>query len=107
VMVEDTGKIEDREWRRIQVEDEALDMLLFQFLQELIFYKDAEKLLLRVAAVEIIKEKESFRLSAEAFGEELDPVRHELNVDVKAVTLYRLSVEETKGGWKATVILDI
>ena len=107
VMVEDLEKIENRERRRIEVEDDAYDMLLFQFLQELIFYKDSERLLLRVEEIEIERKNGNFRLSAEAFGEELDPERHELNVDVKAVTLYRLSVEETSHGWKAIVILDI
>ena len=40
-------------------------------------------------------------------GEPIDPQRHRLRVDVKAVTLHRFSIEKTAQGWEATVILDI
>lgn len=52
-MVVDLETIEPKEVREVQLESESLDMLLFQLLQELIFYKDAERLLLRVARVEV------------------------------------------------------
>jgi len=107
VMVQDLDTIADQERRHVQVEAEAPDMLLFELLQELIYYKDAEQLLLRVPAVRICHEADRVRLSAEAYGERLDPERHELIVDVKAVTLHRFRVEQTPGGWRAFVILDI
>jgi SHS2 domain-containing protein len=40
-------------------------------------------------------------------GEELDMNRHDLVVDVKAVTLHQFRVEKTDRGWEAFVILDI
>ena len=46
-------------------------------------------------------------LEAEARGEPLDPLRHRLQADVKAVTLHRLRVEQTARGWEASVVLDI
>ena len=42
VMVEDLDTIASEKQKALSVEDEAIDLLLFQFLQELIFYKDAE-----------------------------------------------------------------
>jgi SHS2 domain-containing protein len=107
VMVADLETIVEREVRTLRAEDAELDMLLFQLLQELIFYKDAEKLLLRVKTLEIRKLENGFALQAEAGGEELDPARHDLVVDVKAVTLHRYRVEQTGRGWEASVILDI
>jgi SHS2 domain-containing protein len=107
IMVEDLSTIADREHRTLTVEADALDMLLFELLQEQIFYKDAERLLLRVPKVQIRHQEDHFMLSAEAYGEELNPDRHELVVDVKAVTLHRFEVKQTSQGWKATVILDI
>lgn len=107
VMVEDLATIEDRARRTIQVEADAIDMLLFEFLQELIFYKDAERLLLRAPQVQIQRQDGHSTLTAEAFGEELNPNKHELVVDVKAVTLHRFRVEQTSRGWEAMVILDI
>lgn len=106
-MIVDLETIEPKEAREAQLESESLEMLLFQLLQELIFYKDAERLLLRVARVEIQGGEGACTLEAEMRGEGIDPDRHDLIVDVKAVTLHRYRVEETPDGWKSTVILDI
>lgn len=106
-MVSDLSTIHERTVRVLEAADEAVDFLLFQTLQELIFYKDAESLLLRIKKVSIDKDPDGYRLTAEAAGEAIDPTRHELVVDVKAVTLYRFEVKETEKGWRATVILDV
>ena len=107
VMVGYLGTIAERETRLVQAEETAVDMLLFQLLQELIYYKDAERLLLRIKSLEIRRLDGRYVLKAEACGEELDSARHDLVVDVKAVTLHRYRVEPTARGWEATVILDI
>jgi SHS2 domain-containing protein len=107
VMVADLATIAEHESRSLQAEETEVDMLLFQLLQELIFFKDAEKLLLRVKHIEIRQLDGRFLLRAEARGEQLDPTRHDLVVDVKAVTLHRFNVKQTAEGWEATVILDI
>ncbi len=107
VMVGDLATIVDRVTRQVSAEEAELDMLLFQLLQELIFYKDAERLLLRVRNLEIRHSAGRYAMKAAAYGEELDPARHDLVVDVKAVTLHRFRVESTARGWEATVILDV
>jgi SHS2 domain-containing protein len=106
-MVDDLGAIAAREIRTLEAEDSQTDMLLLQLLQEIIFFKDAERLLLRVHAVEILPRAGGQRMRAEMRGEEIDTARHNLAVDVKAVTLHRFRVERTARGWEATVILDI
>ena len=90
-----------------QLQAEAIDLLLFALLQELIFYKDAERLLLKLLEANIQEQNEGWVLTAVLGGEPIDPNRHELLVDIKAVTLHRFHVEPFKGGWKAFVILDV
>lgn len=108
VMVDELKTIEEIERRRIDIRAESIEMLLFEFIQELIFFKDAEQLLLRVSRLLIEKENSGFNLQAELYGEVLDPGKHALIADVKAVTLHRFQVAQTPGkGWKATVVLDI
>lgn len=107
VMVEDLDEIAGREKKVIRVEAPSLDMALFDLLQELIFYKDAEELLLRVTRVDLVSEDDRILLIADAWGEKIDRDRHQLLVDVKAVTLHRFKVAETPKGWAATVVLDI
>ncbi len=107
VMVGDLVSISDEQHRKIEVDSDAIDMLLFELLQELIFYKDAQRLLLRVSGVRIREQDGQFILQAEAYGEELDMEKHDLVVDVKAVTLHQFRVEQTPEGWEALVIVDI
>lgn len=107
VMVEDLGTITERLWREVSVEAETLEMLLFQFLQEFIYYKDAEQLLLRAARMRFKEQEGMWMVIARAYGEMLDPGKHPLNVDVKAVTMHQFAVTEDQGQWKARVVLDI
>ena len=90
-----------------RLEHEKLDLLLLLFLQELIFYKDARKLLLHAEHVGIVEREGLFYLDALVSGEQLDAGRHCLLVDVKAVTLHRLQLQFEEGLWKAVVVLDV
>jgi SHS2 domain-containing protein len=107
VMVEDVASVRPLEHRRLNVEREALDLLLFAFLGELLYRKDAEQLLLRVPRVAIATAQNGFALEADAAGEKIDPERHRTGVDVKAVTLYRFDLRRTQAGWEAFVIVDV
>jgi len=106
VMVADLAAILRRDTVTVDLEETDLDLLLFSFLQELIFYKDARQLLLRTSRI-AITEVDGTHLRAILSGERIDPLRHKLDVDVKAVTLYRFRVEKVGEGWEAQVILDI
>lgn len=91
----------------ISLEHEELDLLLLSFLQELIFYKDARKLLLHADKVQIEEQEGLFLLNAVVSGEQIDVDRHRLLVDVKAVTLHRLQLQFEDDLWKAVVVLDV
>ena len=107
VMIDNIEAIQPRETRRIELSNDKIDMLLFDFLQELIFLKDAERLLLRMREVHIDEKDERYFLKATAEGEPVDAERHHQRADVKAVTLHDFSVERENGVWKARVLLDI
>lgn len=106
-MVERLDAIEGKEEVCFTLAESDLEMLLFDFLQEFIYFKDARRLLLVVEALEIDLKSTPLTLSARTRGEKLDPERHPLLTDVKAVTMHRFRLEQTGGGWKATVVLDI
>lgn len=107
VMIDNLDAIEPRETRHIELSNDKIDMLLFDFLQELIYFKDADRLLLRVRDAQIEHRDEKYFLKAKAAGELLDVARHLQRADVKAVTLHDFSVEKEDGGWRARVLLDI
>ena len=91
----------------VQVESESIEMLLFDFLQELVFLKDTQALLLHPERIRITPTAPSPCLVATMDGEKVDPARHALAVDVKAVTLHRFGLERTAEGWRAQVVVDV
>lgn len=107
VMVEDLNSIARKEKRKVSLKDENIEILLFQFLQELVYYKDAEQLLLRTSKMQIKESNGNYTIEAELSGEPLDPEKHKLHVDIKAITLHQFKILQTKRGWEATVVLDI
>ena len=106
-MVEDLASIASKEEISFELSHKELDLLLFNFLSELVFLKDARRLLLRVRSVSISETDGMFAAKVAAYGEQINSRKHTLLSDVKAVTLYRFSLEKTADGWRAFVVLDI
>lgn len=79
------------------------EFLLFDWLKELLYRFDAEHQVFGRFEVTV----RSDGLTATAWGEPLDPARHLLNHEVKAITYHELKVEPTNGGWRAEAIVDI
>jgi SHS2 domain-containing protein len=107
VMIDNLEAIEPREAQEIELSNDNVEMLLFDFLQELIYFKDAKRLLLRARETHIDQKGDTYVLKAKVAGERLDDTRHQQRADVKAVTLHGFSVEKDGGNWKARVLLDI
>jgi SHS2 domain-containing protein len=87
----------------ITVGGTELDYLLFDWLRELLFRFDADHLLLSKFDVATSESG----LKATCWGEPIDPARHVLSHEVKAVTFHGLRVEQDDDGWIAEVIVDI
>ena len=89
----------------IELEAEDAEMLLYNLLNKLVYYKDAESLFFKKFKVQTFGN--GLRLKADLYGEELDPQKHPLKLDVKAVTLHGFKIWKEKGEYKASVVLDI
>ena len=75
-------------------------------MNELVYLRDAEELLLHPERVEIDL-GESVRLRAELSGERIERARHALLSEVKAATVHGLRVAKTAEGWTAAATLDV
>jgi SHS2 domain-containing protein len=102
-IVEDLGAVEPRQPVHIQLTADSSEYLLFDWLKELLYRFDAEHLVLGRFEVRVGEHT----LTATAWGEPLDPSRHALGHEVKAITYHGLRVERTADGWLAEVIVDI
>lgn len=79
------------------------EKLLFEFIEELIYLKDAEYLVFKNFKVKI----KNNNLKALIEGEKINSKKHKLLLDVKAITLHKYRLSKTKDGYKATILLDI
>lgn len=95
-MIDNLEAIALKETRTFSLENDELDMLLFNFLQEFVYYKDSELLLLRAQQVHIEQKNGEYHLTAVTQGETLESDRHEQRVDVKTVTLHRYPIGKNR-----------
>ena len=106
-MIEDLAAIRPRVTKTWTHESESAEQLVFEFLQELIFLKDAELLVFGAVRARAEKKGAAWVANVTMQGEPVDGSRHEQAVDVKAVTYHMYKVEARGGRWKAFVVLDV
>jgi SHS2 domain-containing protein len=102
-IVEDVTAVRPAVEQSIELSGTDREYLLFDWLRELLYRFDAGHMVYRDFAVTVRPD----RLTATIRGEPLDPGRHALSHEVKAITYHGLKVEQTADGWLAEVIVDI
>jgi SHS2 domain-containing protein len=102
-IVDDLNSVNPGECFEIAIEGTDREFLLFDWLRELLYRFDAEHRLFSKFEVRVTSEG----LTASAWGEPIDPERHVLGHEVKAITYHELKVQQTADGWLAEVIVDI
>ena len=107
LLIESPENIMPVEERKAVFDNTEIDLLLFDFLQEIIFFKDSESLILLPASMAFSIERNRHVVECTFSGERIDPGKHVLNLDVKAVTMHNLSATKTGSGWSATFVLDV
>jgi SHS2 domain-containing protein len=104
--LEAPARVEARLRREIALEEPDLELLLLRFLNELVYLRDAEGLLLRAERLRVSPGPPA-RLDATLAGEEIDAARHALAAEVKAATAHGLGVRRDPAGWRAEATLDV
>lgn len=84
-----------------------VDLLLHDWLSELLFRFDTSGFLPASAVVEISHHAGHWHLAARVSGEHAAASRLPILVLPKAVTYHALRVEETDAGWVGRVVLDV
>ena len=102
-LIAELDQVEERIHREIETEAPDQGELLVTWLNELLYFFDAESLLFR--RFEILRLDRTW-LEARAFGERVDPSRHKVKTAVKAATYHLLKLEEGDG-LRAQIIFDV
>jgi SHS2 domain-containing protein len=107
VMVKDIKTVRKSVTKIIEIKSDSLEKLLFDFLQEFVYWKDKDLLIFSDISAAISEKNGTYILKAALSGEKINSRRHEMLVDVKAVTWHLFTLEKKGKKWKCQVILDI
>ncbi len=108
VVVENLPDVRLKQTAAFRLEATSLEYLFFDWLNELLLRFERDHLLFVRFAVKVEQADAGWKLGAVAEGEAVDPERHHLDHEVKAITYHGLKVEkQTDGGWLAEAIVDI
>lgn len=99
-----TPKIE----KKITIKAEDKEALLFDFLSEFLYIFDVDELVfsqIYVSKIEKINDK--YKLQASLKGEKFDLNKHEIGIEVKAITYSFLNIEEKRESTIIDIVYDI
>jgi SHS2 domain-containing protein len=88
----------------LTVRAEGREALLFDYLDRLIYERDVRNVLPVDSEATVREAGDEWVVEASARGVPLDRVRAR---EVKAVTYSEMAIEETDGGWRTYVVLDV
>ncbi len=103
IIVENLADVQPEQSASIRIEGQDREYLLFDWLNELLYRFDSGHLVLSQFEVQV----DDAGLNATVRGEPLDPDRHRLDHEVKAITYHGLKVKQAADEWEAEVIVDI
>jgi len=107
VMV-DVSKVEPKIEKQVESRGFDLENLLYNWLEDWLFYYSTELLVFSKFKVhEIKRDKEEFVVRASGWGEKFDEKKHEPKVEVKAATYSQMLIGKVDGKWVARFVLDI
>jgi len=103
VMVANLDAVRTSEELSFSLNGENVEELLHDWLAELLYTFHAR----RMALAEFQANVNASTLTTTARGEPIDLKRHEIDVEVKAITWHGLKIEQCDRQWMAEVIVDI
>jgi SHS2 domain-containing protein len=96
-------------WRQtIERSDENPAELLFDWLSDLVYWKDAAGVVFNRSELTLIRQDQGgWKLTGLLFGEPVNGSAQTLRADVKGVTKHLYRLEQSGGQWIVRVVLDV
>ena len=101
-IIVEINKVREVESRRVTLNAEDVEGLLFGWLNHLIYIFDVDALLFKRCDITEFSENS---LKATCWGEKYNPLRHQLKTGVKSATYHMLEVDGTRN--RVQVIFDV
>lgn len=107
----DAGSISGQEQRIIEVEGFDDEELLLNWLREILYSVESEGLVYSRIIVEEasprLKKSGLYRLKGRLEGEKLNPARHGICTEIKAITRHGMAIQKRDHGWELTLFFDV
>jgi SHS2 domain-containing protein len=103
-LMSDLADFKENVRREVELSAEDVEILLVEWLNELIYIFDVEHIIFKRFEIE---ELTSTEIKATCFGEKIEPGKHKLKREIKAATYHMLQISKEDGSYKVQVIFDI
>lgn len=107
IMVENPGHLEATETRSVEHREPDVEQVLMRLLEDIIFYKDADQLLVTACDITVEETSEGCQLTGTLHGTRFNPEEQVLGTNPKAVSWHHYTVEKEQGEWRCHVIVDV
>ena len=96
--------IAEKEEFMVEAEGTDLESLLFNIMDELLFYADVEFLIPKT--IHITVDHKNISAVGVCKGERFSNTTHEVGIQIKAVTYHMMDIKETLDGWYVRMVFD-
>jgi len=103
-LMADLDNLKEDTKRQIELSAEDVEVLLVEWLNELIYISDVEHIIFKRFE---INELSNTQLRAICFGEKIKSGQHKLKREIKAATYHMLRLNKENGSYKVQIIFDI
>lgn len=104
----DLKKITPKIKKKIIIKAEDKEALLFDFLSEFLYIFDVDELVFsQIYVSKIEKFNDNYKLQATLKGEKFDLDKHEIGIEVKAITYSFMNIEEKHASTIIDIVFDI
>jgi SHS2 domain-containing protein len=93
--------------RRIEHVEHDLAALLFDWLSDFVYWKDAAGVVFSRASISLTREGGQWTLAGTLIGEPVNQATQVLRNDVKGVTKHLYRLHQDNGRWRVRVVLDV
>ena len=95
-------------WERtIQRKESDVPTLLFDWLSDLVYWKDAAGVVYQAVELTLSRQADGWALQAQLFGAPVDSMTQELRADIKGVTKHLYELSQQGSRWYVRVVLDV
>lgn len=103
-IISSTDNIDPQKSIEFEITSEDEVSLLYDYLEELLFYHEVEFMLFSEFIIEIEKTDDDYHLKAIIKGEDINWDKHERDCEIKAITFHQMEVNMSDDVWLKAIV---